>query len=56
MQKWVQVSIYLVTDEIKVLLYDFFKDSTVTQNQWCLVLHGVLDGDNLSDCQGHSAP
>ena len=39
--------VYCVTDEIKVLLYDFFKDSTVTLNQWCLVLHGVLDGDNL---------
>jgi hypothetical protein len=41
--------IYLVTDGTKVLLYNFFGDSTATLNQWRLVLNGVSDGGDLSD-------
>jgi hypothetical protein len=33
--------IYLITDETKVLLYNFFEDSTATLNQWRLVLNAV---------------
>ena len=40
---------YLFTDETKVLLYNFFKDSTATPNQWRLVLNGITDGGHLSD-------
>ena len=38
-----------ITDENKVLLYNFFEDSTATPNQWRLVLNGVSNADNLSD-------
>ena len=38
-----------ITDENKVLLYNFFEDSTATPNQWRLVLCGVYNGDNLSE-------
>jgi hypothetical protein len=41
--------IYLITDKTKVLLYNFFEDSTATLNQWRLVLNGVSDGDDFSD-------
>ena len=41
--------IYLVTDYIKVLLYNFFEDSTATPAQWRLVLNGVFKRGNLSD-------
>ena len=37
------------TDETKVLLYNFFGDSTATLNQWRLVLNGMSEGDDLSD-------
>lgn len=40
---------FLITDETKVLLYNFFGDSTATLNQWRLVLNGVTNVDNLSD-------
>ena len=43
------VKIYLITDEIKVLLYNFFEDSTATSSQWRLVLNGLSDGANLLD-------
>ena len=32
---------YLITNETKVLLYNFFEDSTATPNQWRLVLDAV---------------
>ncbi|KAF9642213.1 P-loop containing nucleoside triphosphate hydrolase protein, partial [Thelephora ganbajun] len=38
---------YVITDKTKVLLYNFFKDSTATLNQWRLVLEGVSYGGNL---------
>jgi len=41
--------ICLVTDKAKVLLYNFFGDSTATLNQWRLVLNGDSGGDSLSD-------
>ena len=41
--------IHLIADETKVLLYNFFEDSTATPNQWRLVLNGVPNADNLSD-------
>lgn len=37
----------LLPTKTKVLLYNFFKDSTATLNQWRLVLNGVPDGGNL---------
>ena len=39
--------IYVVTDNTKVLLYNFFKDSTATLSQWRLVLNGISDGNDL---------
>ena len=41
-------SIYLNTDRTKVLLYNFFKDSTATLNQWRLVLNEVSNRGRLS--------
>ena len=41
--------VYPVADKIKVLLYNFFGDSTATLNQWRLVLNGVSGRDDLSD-------
>ena len=41
--------VYRTTDKNKVLLYNFFEDSTATPSQWRLVLNGVFNGDNLSD-------
>ena len=41
--------IYLISDKTKVLLYNFFGDSTATLNQWRLVLNEVSDEKNLSD-------
>jgi len=41
------VSVDLFTDKTKVLLYNFFKDSTATLNQWRLLLNGVSDGHDL---------
>ena len=40
---------YTVADETKVLLYNFFEDSTATSAQWRLVLNGVSNRGNLSD-------
>ena len=37
-----------ITDKTKVLLYNFFEDSTATPNQWRLVLNGISNRDNLS--------
>ena len=34
------LQICLITDETKVLLYNFFEDSTATLDQWRLVLNG----------------
>lgn len=39
----------LITDKTKVLLYNFFKDSTASLNQWRLVLNRVSSGDGISD-------
>jgi hypothetical protein len=41
--------IYLIADKTKVLLYNFFEDSTANPSQWRLVLNGVFDGDDLYD-------
>ena len=41
--------ISLITDKIKVVLYNFFEDSTATPNQWRLVLNGVSYEDRLQD-------
>jgi hypothetical protein len=40
-------SVNFVTDKAKVLLYNFFKDSTATLNQWRLLLNGISDGYNF---------
>jgi len=40
-------SVNIFTDKTKVLLYNFFKDSTATLNQWRLLLNGVSDGRDL---------
>lgn len=40
-------SVNLFTDKTKVLLYNFFKDSTASLNQWRLLLNGVSDGHDL---------
>lgn len=40
---------YAITDEPKVILYNFFEDSTATLNQWRLVLNEVPDGGDLPD-------
>jgi hypothetical protein len=53
-QEFNQVSLpslqtYVVTDKAQVLLYNFFKDSTATLNQWRLVLNGISDGSGLLD-------
>lgn len=36
----------LITDKTKVLLYNFFEDSTATLDQWRLLLNEVPGGDN----------
>ena len=41
--------IFLMSDKIKVLLYNFFGDSNATLNQWRLVLNGISEWDGLSD-------
>jgi len=41
--------IYPIADKTKVLLYNFFMDSTATLNQWRLVLNGIFDGEGFSD-------
>ena len=41
--------ICFISDKTKVLLYNFFADSTATLSQWRLVLNGVIEGDILSD-------
>lgn len=47
---WVRL-LYLGSnaDEYKVLLYNFFEDSTATLSQWRLVLNGVERKDR--DCE-----
>ena len=40
--------ICLITDNTKVLLYNFFGDSTATLSQWRLVLNGISGGKGLS--------
>jgi len=41
--------VYLITNKTKILLYNFFKDSTANLNQWRLVLNGISEGDNPFD-------
>ena len=41
--------VYLIADKTKILLYNFFKDSTASLNQWRLVLNDVSNGDNPLD-------
>jgi hypothetical protein len=41
------LQIYLITDETKVLLYNFFEDSMATLNRWRLVLNRNADGGQL---------
>ena len=48
--QWCQFSIslvYLVTNKTKVILYNFFKNSMATSNQWRLVLNNVFGGGSL---------
>ena len=40
---------HLITEKTKVLLYNFFGDSTATLNQWRLVLNRVSESNGLSD-------
>ena len=40
---------YPIADKDKVLLYNFFEDSTATSNQWRLVLNRISNGVDLSD-------
>jgi len=40
------LSVNLITDKTKVLLYNFFEDSTATLDQWRLLLNEVPGGGN----------
>ena len=41
--------VYTINDKIKVLLYNFFENSTATPSQWRLVLNRVSDEDDLTN-------